>query len=47
MISKSKRNGVVLISGDVHFAEIMRSPIPHFGAKYHIYEITSSGLTRI
>jgi hypothetical protein len=36
----------VLLSGDIHMAEISKSPVPHFGVDYNIYEITSSGLTR-
>eukprot|EP00002_Diphylleia_rotans_P014468 TRINITY_DN2821_c0_g2_i1.p1 TRINITY_DN2821_c0_g2~~TRINITY_DN2821_c0_g2_i1.p1 ORF type:complete len:346 (-),score=50.25 TRINITY_DN2821_c0_g2_i1:478-1515(-) len=43
LLNKTKRPGVVFISGDVHFGEIMvddcaRNPYP-------LYEITSSGLT--
>ncbi|KAK4796069.1 hypothetical protein SAY86_028395 [Trapa natans] len=43
LISESKRNGVFFISGDVHFGEISRFDC---GAKYPLYEFTSSGLTQ-
>lgn len=38
-----QRNGVFFISGDVHFGEISRYDC---GAKYPLYDITSSGLTQ-
>lgn len=44
LIRKYKTSGVILISGDVHFAEILKYPCrEHVG--YEIYEFTSSGLT--
>uniref|UniRef100_A0ACD5YU21 Uncharacterized protein n=1 Tax=Avena sativa TaxID=4498 RepID=A0ACD5YU21_AVESA len=43
LIDSSKRNGVLFISGDVHFGEIARFDC---GAKYPLYDITSSGLTQ-
>jgi len=44
LIRKYKVSGVVLLSGDVHFAEVMRYPCKeHIG--YELYEFTSSGLT--
>ncbi|KAF7084535.1 hypothetical protein CFC21_088128 [Triticum aestivum] len=43
LIDTSKRNGVLFISGDVHFGEIARFDC---GAQYPLYDITSSGLTQ-
>ncbi|TVU29472.1 hypothetical protein EJB05_21038, partial [Eragrostis curvula] len=43
LIDSSKRNGVIFISGDVHFGEIARFDC---GAEYPLYDITSSGLTQ-
>jgi len=43
IIKKYHVPGVVLLSGDVHHAEIMRNNCSHLG--YPLYEITSSGLT--
>uniref|UniRef100_A0A453NZJ4 PhoD-like phosphatase metallophosphatase domain-containing protein n=1 Tax=Aegilops tauschii subsp. strangulata TaxID=200361 RepID=A0A453NZJ4_AEGTS len=43
LIDSSKRNGVLFISGDVHFGEIARFDC---GAQYPLYDITSSGLTQ-
>ncbi|KAI4374847.1 hypothetical protein MLD38_012793 [Melastoma candidum] len=43
LIRKSKRNGVLFISGDVHFGEISRYDC---GIGYPLYDITSSGLTQ-
>lgn len=42
LIKKTKANGVVVISGDVHWGEL--SKMENNGA-YSIYDITSSGLT--
>jgi alkaline phosphatase D len=42
LIRTTKANGVVFISGDVHYGELSRQPNP--GA-YDIYDLTSSGLT--
>lgn len=42
LIRKTEANGVVFISGDVHWAEISRRE-PEDG--YHIYDVTASGLT--
>jgi alkaline phosphatase D len=42
LIKKTKANGVVFISGDVHYAEI--SKLDYEGL-YPIYDITSSGIT--
>ena len=44
LIRNYKTSGVILISGDVHFAEILKYPCKeHVG--YEIFEFTSSGLT--
>jgi alkaline phosphatase D len=42
LIKKTKANGVVFISGDVHYAEI--SKLSSKGI-YPIYDVTSSGIT--
>ena len=44
MIKKTKANGVVFISGDVHWGEL--SKMENDGA-YPIYDITSSGITEV
>lgn len=38
-----QRNGVLFLSGDVHFGEISRYDC---GVSYPLYDITSSGLTQ-
>jgi len=43
LIESSKRNGVIFISGDVHFGEIARFDC---GVQYPLYDVTSSGLTQ-
>ncbi|XP_020263193.1 uncharacterized protein LOC109839102 isoform X2 [Asparagus officinalis] len=43
LIADSKRNGILFISGDVHFGEIARYDC---GTDYPLYDITSSGLTQ-
>ncbi|CAL5021164.1 unnamed protein product [Urochloa decumbens] len=43
LIDSSKRTGVIFISGDVHFGEIVRFDC---GAQYPLYDVTSSGLTQ-
>jgi alkaline phosphatase D len=43
LIEETKANGVVFISGDVHYAEISAISTPSL---YPIYDITSSGLTQ-
>ncbi|KAH9606083.1 hypothetical protein KSS87_019227 [Heliosperma pusillum] len=43
LIRDSKRDGVLFISGDVHFAEITRYDC---ATGYPLYDITSSGLTQ-
>lgn len=42
LIASTRANGVVFISGDVHWGEISRRPT---GLTYPIYDVTSSGLT--
>ncbi|PON73264.1 Alkaline phosphatase D-related [Trema orientale] len=44
LIADSKRDGVIFISGDVHFGEITRDDCAATG--YPLYDITSSGLTQ-
>jgi len=44
LIRKYKVSGVILLSGDVHYAEIMKHPCPQ-RVGYNLYEFTSSGLT--
>jgi len=46
LIKKVKVSGVILLSGDVHFAEIMRYPCPERIGYTNFYEFTSSGLTQ-
>lgn len=41
-IRKTGAEGVVFISGDVHWGEISRQPVP---VAYPIYDVTSSGIT--
>jgi alkaline phosphatase D len=43
VVKKSKKPGVVFVSGDRHIAELSRSD--ESGAGYPLYELTSSGLT--
>lgn len=42
LIKKNKANGVLFISGDVHYAEISKMEVPDL---YPIYDVTSSGLS--
>lgn len=42
MIKKTKAEGVIFLSGDVHYAEISKMQSPTL---YPIYDITSSGIT--
>lgn len=42
LIRKNKANGVLFITGDVHYAEISKLQAPNL---YPIYDITSSGLS--
>jgi len=45
MIAESQRSGIVLVSGDVHYAEILTHPCPERVGYKNFYEISSSGLT--
>lgn len=45
LIAASGANGVILLSGDRHIAEISKISLP--GMPYPLYEITSSGLTHV
>lgn len=42
LIRKTRANGVLFISGDVHWAEISARPVP---GGYPLYDVTASGLT--
>lgn len=42
VIKKTKADGVFIISGDVHYAEISKMEVPEM---YPVYDITSSGLS--
>jgi alkaline phosphatase D len=42
LLQKTKANGVLFISGDVHYAEISKYKVP---GCYPIYDITASGIT--
>lgn len=43
LVAKTNANGVILLSGNVHFGELSRS----VGGPYKLYELTSSGMTHI
>ena len=43
LIKKTKANGVIFISGDVHWGEISKLPVE---GSYPIYDVTSSGITQ-
>lgn len=45
MVSKLRVPGVILLSGDVHYSEVLKVPSSCTGTGYPIYEFTSSGLT--
>lgn len=42
LIQKTKANGVLFISGDVHYAEISKLNVPE---AYPLYDVTASGIT--
>jgi alkaline phosphatase D len=44
LIRTTQANGVIFISGDVHYAELSRRDEPNL---YPIYDVTSSGLTQL
>jgi len=43
LIKSTKANGVIFLSGDVHWGEISRLEVPGL---YPIYDLTSSGITQ-
>lgn len=43
LITSTKANGVIFISGDVHWGEISKRPVD---GGYPIYDVTSSGITQ-
>lgn len=45
LLEKTEKSGVVILSGDVHFAEFLKTNCIHPRLGYHLYEITSSGLS--
>jgi len=45
LFAKLRTPGVILLSGDVHYSEVLRVPARCTGTGYPIYEFTSSGLT--
>jgi len=50
LIGASPAQGVVLLTGDIHAAEISRLPreeASQFGIRYDLYEITASGLNHL
>jgi alkaline phosphatase D len=44
MIAATEARGVIFLSGDVHWGELSRQPVP---AKYDLWDLTSSGLTEV
>lgn len=42
LVKKTKANGVLFLSGDVHYAEISKAKVPGL---YPIYDVTASGLS--
>lgn len=44
LIKKTKANGVIFISGDVHWGELSKRPVDN---AYPIYDVTSSGITQV
>jgi hypothetical protein len=45
LFGRVKKNGIVLLSGDIHCAELLKTFCVHPDIGYDIYEITSSGLS--
>eukprot|EP01017_Pseudomicrothorax_dubius_P021999 TRINITY_DN2367_c0_g1_i6.p1 TRINITY_DN2367_c0_g1~~TRINITY_DN2367_c0_g1_i6.p1 ORF type:complete len:396 (-),score=30.63 TRINITY_DN2367_c0_g1_i6:276-1364(-) len=45
IINNHNVSGVILLSGDVHFGEILKLPCSRHRIGYELYEITSSGMT--
>lgn len=44
LLSKVKKNGVVLLTGDIHSGQLLKTPCVIEGIGYKLIEITSSGL---
>lgn len=47
LINKHKKNGIILLSGDIHFAEFIKLSKKEGLTYYDLHEITSSGLTHV
>lgn len=45
LIGKMKRSGVIILSGDVHYGQILKTKCIHPDIGYPLYEHTSSGLS--
>ena len=45
MLKKYNINGAVLLSGDIHWGELLEQPCWKYNFGYPLYELTSSGLT--
>jgi len=45
LIHKYKKSGVILLSGDVHHAQVIGSGCKHPSLGYELVEVTSSGMT--
>lgn len=45
LITRLRVPGVILLSGDVHYSEVLKVPTECSGTGYPVYEFTSSGLT--
>eukprot|EP00357_Protocruzia_adherens_P017595 CAMPEP_0114996930 /NCGR_PEP_ID=MMETSP0216-20121206/14605_1 /TAXON_ID=223996 /ORGANISM="Protocruzia adherens, Strain Boccale" /LENGTH=430 /DNA_ID=CAMNT_0002361231 /DNA_START=31 /DNA_END=1323 /DNA_ORIENTATION=+ len=45
LLSSTGVQGLVILSGDVHFAEFLKTPCNLGGMKYPLYEFTSSGMS--
>lgn len=45
LVAKLRTPGVILLSGDVHYSEVLKVPAECTGTGYPVYEFTSSGLT--
>ena len=44
LIEKTKKEGIILLTGDIHNGQILKTPCVIKGIGYDLYEITSSGL---
>ena len=43
-MKKTKKEGIILLTGDIHNGQILKTPCVIEGIGYDLYEITSSGL---